>query len=150
MQAYVHPSHGFQLSVPDGWRLLDGVEGVALAVVRTEPHPVFQPNVTVTVETHDLVDRGEAWVDEEIRHLSQALTTFFLVDKAPDRIGDIEGWRLVANHDHDRVLVTIETWLVASAATGYVLTSSMWGLDFGWQREIIRGIVDQFVPRGGA
>lgn len=150
MKSYVHPGVGFRIAAPQGWTVYEDAGDCAVAVVRDEPHPVFRPNLTIAVERHDLVRDADAWVDAQVNGLAHSLVRMQLIDRAPATVGGLKGRRVVANHEFEEILVTVEQWLVAADGMGYVLTASMWGLDFGWQRRDFADIVDQFRPEAGA
>jgi hypothetical protein len=129
---YRNAELGFELSVPEGGTVDDGVPGVACVVL--EPaglHPRFRANVTVTVEPVSLAAAGTAaFTDGSLATQAAILQRFVVLDREPAALGLGLGERTLGHHDVEGLPVVVDQWRIVDGDRGWGVTGSCWAPDY--------------------
>lgn len=136
-----HTTGAFSMSLPEGWRVTEEVESVALIAVAPDDDLGFHRNLVVTIEQlPDDLDADDWW-QRARRAVTDLLTAARLLDVAEAELAGLPAQRLLVHHladDHD---VTLEQWIAPVGPYGWTVSTSVAALAYGRHADELRTTV---------
>lgn len=132
LEAYRHPSAGFELSLPSGWERSENTHGAAVVSVeppRDDPH--FRANAVVTVEEVAAEAELVEWADRSLEALRESLNRLRVIDLDLTEVGGLPARRALSHYLHGGFGgVCLEQWSVLHDGRGYVVSCSTAALEY--------------------
>jgi hypothetical protein len=144
---YRHPTARFALALPDGWDLIEEMEGIALVALEPRSAAGFQANLVVTIERLAPGMTLDNWAAAAIDQLPDHLAYWQMIDQEPATGNGPPGHRILAHHVVDgRIAVTMEQWLRVESQLGYTITASVGTADYGRLARLFATVAAGFRP----
>jgi hypothetical protein len=139
-ERYRHPELGFELTVPDGWRVLTDVPPVVLGP--GAERRAFAPNVVITAESGG-GEPAEQWLERALQQELELLEGAQLVDRWPPD-GPHGAVRTLVHHVTEGRPVALTQWWLTAGQRRWVVSASCAPLDYDMLADDVAAIGQSF------